>query len=73
MWRKRKKEQEREIEKAEPSKKRRVWSVSDEKWMGSKLRREEKVLTVARDIFKQEKPVAAICHAAWSLISSDVV
>jgi len=38
-----------------------------------KLRREEKVLTFVRDFFKQEKPVAAICHAAWTLISADVV
>ncbi|MBU2974819.1 type 1 glutamine amidotransferase domain-containing protein [Zobellia sp. B3R18] len=38
-----------------------------------KLRREERVLTFVRDFFKQEKPVAAICHAAWTLISADVV
>ncbi|MGJ8737246.1 type 1 glutamine amidotransferase domain-containing protein [Zobellia laminariae] len=38
-----------------------------------KLRREEKVLTFVRDFFKQEKPVAAICHASWTLISADVV
>ncbi|MBT2160412.1 type 1 glutamine amidotransferase domain-containing protein [Zobellia barbeyronii] len=38
-----------------------------------KLRREEKVLTFVRDFFKQEKPVAAICHASWTLISAGVV
>ena len=38
-----------------------------------KLRREEKVLAFVRDFFKQEKPVAAICHASWTLISADVV
>ncbi|SDM12201.1 type 1 glutamine amidotransferase domain-containing protein [Kriegella aquimaris] len=37
------------------------------------LRRDEKVLAFVRDFFKQEKPVAAICHAAWTLISADVV
>lgn len=38
-----------------------------------KLRREEKVLDFVRDFFKQSKPVAAICHAGWTLISADVV
>ncbi|SIS37766.1 protease I [Zobellia uliginosa] len=38
-----------------------------------KLRREGKVLTFVRDFFKQEKPVAAICHASWTLISAEVV
>ncbi len=38
-----------------------------------KLRREEKVLVFVRDFFKQGKPVAAICHAAWTLISAEVV
>lgn len=37
------------------------------------LRREEKALIFVRDFFKQSKPVAAICHAAWTLISADVV
>ncbi len=37
------------------------------------LRRHEKVLVFVRDFFKQEKPVAAICHAPWTLISADVV
>ena len=37
------------------------------------LRRNEKVLVFVRDFFKQEKPVAAICHAPWTLISADVV
>ena len=38
-----------------------------------KLRREEKALMFVRDFFKQSKPVAAICHAPWILISADVV
>lgn len=38
-----------------------------------KLRREEKVLDFVKDFFKQSKPVAAICHAGWTLISADVV
>ena len=37
------------------------------------LRVEEKALIFIRDFFKQSKPVAAICHAAWSLISAEVV
>lgn len=37
------------------------------------LRRNEKALLFVRDFFKQEKPVAAICHAPWTLISADVV
>jgi len=38
-----------------------------------KLRRNENALTFIRDFFKQHKPVAAICHAPWTLISADVV
>ncbi|MAZ72073.1 MAG: protease [Flavobacteriaceae bacterium] len=38
-----------------------------------KLRRNEDALLFIRDFFKQEKPVAAICHAPWTLISADVV
>ncbi|MEE2771687.1 MAG: type 1 glutamine amidotransferase [Bacteroidota bacterium] len=37
------------------------------------LRRHDDVLIFVRDFFKQSKPVAAICHAAWTLISADVV
>ncbi|PKA98376.1 protease I [Flavobacteriaceae bacterium MAR_2009_75] len=37
------------------------------------VRREEKALTFVRDFFKQEKPVAAICHAPQILISAGVV
>lgn len=37
------------------------------------LRREESALIFVRDFFKQSKPVAAICHASWTLISADVV
>jgi protease I len=37
------------------------------------LRREETVLDFLRDFFKLKKPVAAICHAPWTLISAGVV
>jgi protease I len=37
------------------------------------LRRNEDALILIRDFFKQKKPVAAICHAPWTLISADVV
>lgn len=37
------------------------------------LRRNEDALVFVRDFFKQEKPVAAICHAPQLLISADVV
>ena len=38
-----------------------------------KLRVNEDALVFVRDFFKQSKPVAAICHASWTLISADVV
>jgi protease I len=37
------------------------------------LRRSEDALVFVRKFFEQKKPVAAICHAAWTLISADVV
>lgn len=37
------------------------------------LRRSEDALTFVRDFFKQSKPVAAICHAPWTLINAEVV
>ncbi|GAA4322899.1 type 1 glutamine amidotransferase domain-containing protein [Pontixanthobacter gangjinensis] len=37
------------------------------------LRRNDSVLQFVRDFFKQSKPVAAICHAPWTLISAEVV
>lgn len=37
------------------------------------LRRSEKALEFVRTFFEQKKPVAAICHAPWTLISADVV
>lgn len=37
------------------------------------LRRDEHVLNLVRDFFKQKKPVGAICHAGWTLISAGVV
>ncbi|MDQ3632996.1 MAG: type 1 glutamine amidotransferase domain-containing protein [Aridibacter sp.] len=38
-----------------------------------KLRTEEKVLKFVRAFFEQKKPVAAICHAPWTLINAGVV
>lgn len=37
------------------------------------LRRSEAALGFVKDFFKQKKPVAAICHAPWTLISAEVV
>ena len=37
------------------------------------LRRHDNALIFVRDFFKQSKPVAAICHAPWTLISAEVV
>ena len=37
------------------------------------LRHNTKALTFVKDFFKQNKPVAAICHAPWTLISAGVV
>lgn len=37
------------------------------------LRRNKDALVFVRKFFEQKKPVAAICHAAWTLISADVV
>ncbi len=38
-----------------------------------KLRTDENALKFVRDFFEQKKPVAAICHAPWTLISAGVV
>jgi protease I len=38
-----------------------------------KLRSSEKVVTFVRDFFTQNKPVAAICHAAWTLVEANVL
>lgn len=38
-----------------------------------KLRRDERVLAFVRHFFDENKPVAAICHAAWTLIDAGVV
>ncbi|MDQ1035107.1 protease I [Streptomyces sp. V3I8] len=37
------------------------------------LRTDEKAVAFARDFFDQGRPVAAICHAPWTLIEADVV
>ncbi|TYP75014.1 type 1 glutamine amidotransferase domain-containing protein [Aquimarina intermedia] len=38
-----------------------------------KLRREEKAVNFVKDFFKQEKPVASICHGPQVLIEAEVV
>ena len=37
------------------------------------LRKNEQAVAFVRDFFKQHKPVAAICHAPWTLIEAGVV
>jgi protease I len=37
------------------------------------LRTVSEAVSFARDFFAQQKPVAAICHAPWTLIEADVV
>ncbi len=37
------------------------------------MRRDELLVKLVRDIFNQDKPVAAICHAGWMLVSAGVL
>lgn len=37
------------------------------------LRMDDKAVSFVRDFFEQRRPVAAICHAAWTLVEADVV
>ncbi|GAA3168184.1 type 1 glutamine amidotransferase domain-containing protein [Streptomyces virens] len=37
------------------------------------LRMDEKAVAFVRDFFEQGRPVAAICHASWTLVEADVV
>ena len=37
------------------------------------LRANEEAVDFVRDFFKQQKPVAAICHGPWMLVEADVV
>jgi protease I len=37
------------------------------------LRMNDEAVDFVRDFFKQEKPVAAICHGPWMLVEADVV
>ncbi|MBN3585420.1 DJ-1/PfpI family protein, partial [Algoriphagus aestuarii] len=37
------------------------------------LRTDPNAVSFVRDFFTKGKPVAAICHAAWTLIEADVV
>lgn len=38
-----------------------------------RLRRSKKVLELVRSIFEEGKPVAAICHGPWVLVSAGIV
>jgi protease I len=40
---------------------------------GDFLRADEKAVEFTRAFFEQGKPVASICHAAWTLVEADVV
>ncbi|MFI6488542.1 type 1 glutamine amidotransferase domain-containing protein [Streptomyces sp. NPDC050564] len=37
------------------------------------LRLDERAVSFVRDFFEQGRPVAAICHAPWTLVEADVV
>ncbi|MER6010690.1 type 1 glutamine amidotransferase domain-containing protein [Streptomyces bluensis] len=37
------------------------------------LRLDKRAVSVVRDFFEQGRPVAAICHAPWTLVEADVV
>ncbi|AOR31135.1 protease [Streptomyces fodineus] len=37
------------------------------------LRMDDKAVAFVRDFFDQSRPVAAICHAPWTLVEADVV
>lgn len=37
------------------------------------LRTQPNAVSFAKNFFQQQKPVSAICHAAWTLIEADVV
>lgn len=37
------------------------------------LRQNEAAVSLVREFFEQGKPVAAICHAPWTLVEADVV
>ncbi|MGD8395631.1 MAG: type 1 glutamine amidotransferase domain-containing protein [Candidatus Eiseniibacteriota bacterium] len=38
-----------------------------------RMRRAPQMIRLVREVAAQEKPIAAICHAAWVLISADLV
>ena len=38
-----------------------------------RLRTERRAVNFVRDFFERDKPVAAICHAAWLLVEADVL
>ncbi|MFK4156309.1 type 1 glutamine amidotransferase domain-containing protein [Streptomyces fungicidicus] len=37
------------------------------------LRTDDKAVAFVKDFFEQGRPVAAICHASWTLVEADVV
>jgi protease I len=38
-----------------------------------KLRMDEQAVSFVRDFFQRGKPIASICHGAWTLVEADVV
>lgn len=42
-------------------------------WAPDKIRRDEHVLEITRQIHAAAKPIAQICHAGWVLISAGIV
>ncbi|WP_332693188.1 type 1 glutamine amidotransferase domain-containing protein [Halalkalibacter lacteus] len=42
-------------------------------WAPDKLRRYEEVLTIVKEMDKDQKPIGQICHAGWVLISAKIL
>ncbi len=42
-------------------------------WAPDRLRRQENILKLVREIYNGKKLVATICHGGWVLISADIV
>ena len=42
-------------------------------WAPDRMRRYPKLLQIVRDANRQNKPIAAICHAGWVLASAEII
>ncbi len=42
-------------------------------WAPDRLRRQENILKLVKDLYNEKKLVATICHGGWVLISADIV